>query len=392
MSEKSIRSKALAVLVLGALALVAVLGGAGTSRDPGPGRGLVVHVRVADDIETTAMAEGIEEAIRVAGGEHAAGVLLELSGNAVRSDLAWRLGSSMDEADVPVWVFLAGGGDNEVGAGQLELAVRADAAWMAGAVAAAWEGPAACEPLAPADLDGERVLRERYSGLWVALQRRGADEQAANALLRPSGTIRATRVLGGSSRLVVGPVAPQDAEVMVTLIEPLAGGGSAGRVDCEMAIALKLVDGEARHARDAIRQALAGDVDRARRTRRITIENGLADALDRGRALLGSARAAEAGAAAALRRRLGSGLGDAAYRRARVERARRALGPIAEGEAAVRALEELARRTPELLRTRAPDQADLPGVEADAGDAWRRAIESLRRSLADARARAEADL
>ncbi|MEQ8875376.1 MAG: hypothetical protein RIC49_03115 [Phycisphaerales bacterium] len=73
------------------------------------------------------------------------------------------------------------------------------------------------------------------------------------------------------------------------------------------------------------------------------------------------------------------------------ERARRALATVERGEKALRGFEAIAAKHPEVLRTRAPVQADLPGVEETSARAWAREIEYVRRGLAATRAEAMAE-
>ncbi|NRA56840.1 MAG: hypothetical protein HRU13_01805, partial [Phycisphaerales bacterium] len=114
------------------------------------------------------------------------------------------------------------------------------------------------------------------------------------------------------------------------------------------------------------------------------------DTIDRAHGLLRQARAEEALAGDTLRKRIDRDKGEAAYERAVRERAADTLRIVERGESALKSFEAIAAEHPEVLRTRAPVQADLPGVEETAARAWAREIEYVRRSLAGLRADAMA--
>lgn len=349
---------------------------------------LVLHIRVAGHIDSAAMVRELTGHLSRAGGFE--GVLLELEAGRVRPDLAWSLGTAMASAERPVWVWLTGRSGSQAGPEQLELAILASAAWVEPGVSVAWEGPAAGGELMPDDLDEKRMMRERYSALWVALERRGASTRLAEGLLRPSTPLRATRVVAGESALVDGPVEPGAEAGLLTLVEPLGEGGTRGRVPNDVAMALGLIDGLETSPRQVVRLALGEDAARGFRTDRVAIQSDLQAQIEQAHKLLRTARAEAALAEDTLRRRIERGLGRGAYERAVRDRARAALAVVERGEAALQAFEALAAKYPEVLRTRAPVQADLPGVEETAARAWAREIEYVRRDLAGMRADAMA--
>lgn len=351
---------------------------------------LVLHVRVAGNIDSAAMVRELSDHLASAGSGTFEGVLLEMEAGRIRPDLAWTLGAAMAAAERPVWVWLTGQGAAKAGPEQLELAILAPAAWIEPGVSIAWDGPAAGDELMPEDLDHKRLMRERYSALWVALERRGASTRLAEGLLRPSTPLRATRVVAGECDLVDGPVEPGAEAGLLTLVEPLGEGGTRGRVPNDVAVALKLVDGLEGSPRQVVRRALGEAATRGIRTLRVAVESDLAQQIEQGHKLLRTARAEAALAEDTLRRRIESGLGRGAYERAVRDRARAALTVVERGEAALKAFEALAADYPEVLRTRAPVQADLPGVEETAARAWAREIEYVRRDLAGTRADAMA--
>ncbi len=317
------------------------------------------------------------------------GLLLELQAGRVREDLAWELGTAIEEAAGPVWVWLTGGADASAGPEQLELAMRGVGAWIEPGHHVEWDGPAESVNLMPEDVDPGRMMRERYSSLWVACERRGASTRLAEGLLRPSVPLRVSRLVAGECELVEGPVSPGEDGGMVTLVEPVAGG-TKGRISPEIAKALKMIDGVEGSARRVMRLALGEAGEHGFRAERVEIESDLEEKIAEGHRLMGVARAEAALAQDVLRKRIDSGLGRGAYDRAVRERARNALVVVERGEAALRAFEAIAAERPEVLRTRAPVQADLPGVEETAARAWAREIEYVRRGLASTKADAMA--
>lgn len=380
-SPKSIRIKCLLLFLLGLVGL-----SLGLEREPTP---LVLHVRVAGDIDSAAMVRELQDHLDKADNARFEGVLIELQAGRVREDLAWSLGAAIEDAGGPVWVWLTGLADEVAGPEQLELAVRGAGAWIEPGLDVEWDGPPESASLAPEGVDAERMMRERYSSLWVACERRGASTRLAEGLLRPSVPLRATRLVAGECALVEGPVAPGEDGGMVTLVEPVAGG-TKGRIPPEIAAALKMVDGVENSARQVIRRALGEERSRGLRTERAEVESDLEEKIAEGHRLIGVARAEAALAQDVLRKRIESGLGRGAYDRAVRERARHSLVVVERGEAALRAFEAIAAERPEVLRTRAPVQADLPGVEETAAKAWAREIEFVRRGLAGTRADAMA--
>lgn len=350
----------------------------------------VLHVRVVDDIDSIAMVRELVEHLDQASDRGFEGVLLELQAGRVRDDLAWRLGTAIADAPRPVWVWLTGGSGEHAGPGQLELAVLAEGSWIDPQTTVAWEGPAVGAALMPEDLDARRMGRERYSSLWVALERRGAATRLAEGLLKPTSPVRARWVVAGECELVEGPVEPGQEAGLLTLVEPLGDQGTRGRIDPEVATGLRLVDGRERSARRVMREALGEQGARGLRATRVEVRSVLQARIDEAHELMAVARAEEALAGDILRRRIESGLGRTAYDRAVRERARASLAAVERGEAALKAFEALAAEHPEILRTRAPVQAELPGVEDTAARAWAREIEYVRRRLAGVRADAMA--
>lgn len=381
-SRKSIRIKCLLLFLLGLVCL-----SLGMERERA---GMVLHLRVAGDIDSIAMVRELQGHLDRAGDARFEGVLLELQAGRVREDLAWSLGTAIDGAGGPVWVWLTGLADEAAGPEQLELAMRGAGAWIEPGLDVAWDGPASSTSLMPEGADPQRMMRERYSSLWMACERRGASTRLAEGLLRPSVPLRVTRLVAGECELVEGPVARGEDGGMVTLVEPTAGGATKGQISPEVAVALKMVDGVERSSRQVIRRALGHERSRGLRTERASVESDLDEKIAEGHRLIGVARAEAALAQDVLRERIESGLGRGAYDRAVRERARRALVVVERGEAALRAFEAIAADRPEVLRTRAPVQADLPGVEETAAKAWAREIEYVRRGLAGTRADAMA--
>lgn len=371
---------ALLVVVLGCLAL-------GMERQ---GTAVVLHVRVEGHIDSVAMVRELQGHLERGADPRFEGVLLELGPGRIRDDLAWTLGSAISAARSPVWVWLAGDG-GDAGPEQLELAMLGTASWIDPGVSVVWEGPPACGELMPETVDRDRMVRERYSSLWVALERRGANTRLAEGLLRPSAPLRATRVVAGECELVQGPVAPGEDRGLLTLVEPVANGGTRGHVPPSVAVALHMVDGVERSARLVLRRALGEDAARGLRTERVSLKSDLAAQIEEAHKQIAIARAEAALARDQLRERIESGLGRGAYDRAVRARAREALATVERGEAALQQFESLADEHPEVLRTRAPVQADLPGVEETAARAWAREIEYIRRGLASTRAEAMAE-
>lgn len=370
------------VLVLACCACVL-----GLQREPAA---VVLHVRVEGHVDSAALVRELKTQIDRGADPTYAGVLLEFSPGRVRDDLAWALGTAIANARSPVWIWLAGDGD-AAGPEQLELAVLGSGAWIEPGLATSWDGPPAFFELMPEGVDRDRMSRERYSALWVALERRGASTGLAEGLLRPSRPVRATRLVAGECELMTGAVAPGEDAGLLTLVEPRADGGTRGRVPADVAAALKLVDGVEGSARRVLRLALGEDAGRGVRTDRVSLKSDLPAQIEEGHRLMGVARAEAALAKDQLRERLESGLGRGAYERAVRERARRALATVERGEKALRGFEAIAAEHPEVLRTRAPVQADLPGVEETSARAWAREIEYVRRGLAATRAEAMAE-
>jgi hypothetical protein len=350
---------------------------------------VIFHVRVSGEVDSSAMVRELCGHLEGDAADRFEAVLLELEAGRIREDLAWRLGTAIAAARRPVWVWLTGRSGAAAGPEQLELAILADGAWIDPGVPVAWDGPPACADLMPDAVDRDRMTRERYSALWVALERRGANTRLAEGLLKPSMPLLATRLVAGECDLVDVPVAPGQEAGYLTLVEPVTGG-TRGRISPDVAAALEMVDGVEGSARRVMRRALGEDASRGLRTERVALESDLAEQIAEGHRLIGVARAEAALAQDQLRERIESGLGRGAYDRAVRERARRALGTVERGEAALRAFEALAAGHPEVLRTRAPVQADLPGVEETAARAWAREIEYVRRGLAGTRADAMA--
>ena len=385
--RKSIRTKCLGQFLLGLLLVMWAVPAPALERDR---NAVVLHIRVVGDIDSAAMVRELSDRLDALAGNGFEGVLLELEAGRIRDDLAWTLGTAVTSAERPVWVWVTGRSGSQAGPEQLELGVLASGAWIDPVVSVAWEGPGAGAELMPEDLDRQRMMRERYSALWVALERRGASTRVAEGLLRPSAPLRATRLVAGECELLDGPVEPGADAGTLTLVEPLRDGGTRGRVTGDVAVALKLVDGLEASARQVVRRALGEDAGRGVRTERVVVQSGLKEHIERAQTLMQTARAEAALAEDTLRRRIESGLGRGAYERAVRERARNALAVVERGEAALRAFEALAAEHPEVLRTRAPVQADLPGVEDTAARAWAREIEYVRRDLAGTRADAMA--
>lgn len=351
---------------------------------------VVLHVRVIGDIDSASMVRELQGHLDRAGNARFEGVLLELQAGRVREDLAWSLGAAIEDAGGPVWVWLTGLAEETAGPEQLELAMCGAGAWIEPGLDIEWDGPAGSASLMPEGVDPDRMMRERYSSLWVACERRGASTRLAEGLLRPSVPLRATRLVAGECELVEGPVAPGEDGGMVTLVEPVAGGGTKGRISPDVAVALKMVNGVERSARQVLRRAFGDERSRGFRTERADVKSDLDEKIAEGHRLIGVARAEAALAQDVLRKRIESGLGRGAYDRAVRDRARYSLVVVERGEAALRAFEAIAADRPEVLRTRAPVQADLPGVEETAAKAWAREIEYVRRGLAGTRADAMA--
>jgi|GEM_PF-6036817 len=380
-SPKSIRAKCLLLFLLGLVGL-----SLGLERERVP---LVLHIRVAGDIDSVAMVRELQVHLNRAADTRFEGVLLELQAGRVREDLAWNLGTAIEDASGPVWVWLTGSADEAAGPEQLELAMRGAGAWIEPGLRIEWEGPGSSASLIPNGFHRDRMMRERYSSLWVACERRGASTRLAEGLLKPSVPLRATRLVAGECDLVDGPVTPGEDAGMVTLVEPIAGG-TRGRISSDIALALKMLDGVEGSARQVIRRALGDERSRGLRTERVEVESDLEEQIAEGHRLIGVARAEAALAQDVLRKRIEGGLGRGAYERALRQRAQNALTVVERGEAALRAFEAIAVDRPEVLRTRAPVKADLPGVEETAAKAWAREIEYVRRGLAGTRADAMA--
>jgi len=385
--SKSIRTHRLWVFLLGLMGFLLISPAHGMERER---TSLVLHLRVQSDIDSAALVRELIEHLQGLDREGYVGMLLELESGRVRDDLAWSLGAAIDEADRPVWVWLTRGDGGRAGPNQLELAIRAEGAWIDPRASVAWDGPGEDVQLAPEDLVASRMMRERHSALWVALERRGANTRLAEGLLRPSTPVRARWLVDGECELVEGPVEPGQDAGLHTLVEPLADGGTRGRISARLAVALGLVDGAQRSSRDVLREALGDAASRGWRTRPVVLKSDLDAVIERSHRLMTRARAEAALASDTLRRRIERGLGASAYERAVQARARETLEVIERGEAALRGFERLVAEHPEVLRTRAPMQADLPGVEETAARAWAREIEHVRRSLAGIRADAMA--
>ena len=386
-SDKSIRGNRPVQFLAGLLALALILPVLGLERER---QALVLHLRVAGDVDSIAMVRELSGHLDGVAEDGYEGVLLEFQAGRLREDLAWRLGAAIDEAQRPVWVWLTGPAGASAGPEQLELAIRAEAAWIDPRIDVAWEGGPEGATLMPEEMDRGRMARERYSSLWVALERRGASTRLAEGLLKPSTPLRARWVVAGECELVDGPVEPGRDAGLLTLVEPLGDGATRGRITPEAAEALRLVDGMERVARQVLRRALGDDVARGLRTSRISVESSLDEHIAQGHRLMAVARAEAALAGDVLGRWIDRDLGKSAYERAVRERAREALAAVERGEASLRAFEALAAEHPEVLRTRAPVQADLPGVEETAARAWAREIEYVRRGLSRTRADAMA--
>lgn len=386
-SPKSIRTNRLGQFLFGLFLILLTGASLGLERQRDV---LVLHIRVEGDVDSAAMVRELIGQLDSVGAGGYQGVLLEMEAGRVRDDLAWSLGMAMAALDKPVWVWLTGRSGSAAGPEQLELGILATKAWVDQGVSVAWDGPGEGAELMPEDLDHKRMMRERYSALWVALERRGASTRVAEGLLRPSAPLRATRVVAGECELVEGPIEPGKEAGHLTLVEPLSTGGTRGRVPADVAVALHLMDGREASARQVIRQGLGDDALRGLRTERVVVESDLKERIDEGHKLMHTARAEAALAEDTLRRRIESGMGRGAYERAVRDRARAALAVVERGEAALKAFEALAAEHPEVLRTRAPVQADLPGVEETAARAWAREIEYVRRDLAGTRADAMA--
>lgn len=352
----------------------------------------VLHIRVVGTLDSISMVRELQSHIHAAKIDGMDAVLIEFGPGRFRQDLVWVLGRTITEADARVWVFLAGRSGTALGPEALELGILASRCWVMPGVRFEWEGLAESEGMIPESVDRERLSRERYSDLWVALERRGANVRVADGLLRPTAPFRALRVMAGKTTLMDGPVDSAERGDVLTLVEPMADGGSKGSIGTDMALALGLVDGVLGSPREAIRAGLGDHVVGSIRTRRVTVENGLGRAVAEAHRLIGEARADSAKADNLLRRRLDSGLGQAAYERAVRERAAEALVSVERGEVSLRSLESLMRDHPEILRTRGPVQADLPGIEESSKAAWAREIEQIRRNLATTRSRATAQL
>lgn len=348
----------------------------------------VLHIRISGDVDSMAMVRELQSRIETARGDGTDAVLIEIGPGRIRQDLAWMLGRTISEASDRVWVLMAGRNGSSVGPESLELGVLSGLCWMMPGIRVEWDGPAESDGLIPEHVDRERMARERYSDLWVALERRGANVRLADGLLRPTTPLRALRVMAGKTTLMDGPIDSAERHDVLTLVEPLLDGGTKGSIGADMAQALELVDGVVGSARQAIRAGLGDRGAGALRTSRVTMASGLGKAIAEAHRLMDVSRAESSLADRVLRRRLESGLGRSAYERAVRERANEALAAVERGEAALRSLESLVRDHPEILRTRGPVQADLPGVEDGSAAAWGREIERVRRSLAGTRASA----
>lgn len=350
----------------------------------------VLHIRVVGAVDSIRMVRELQDLVESAPEQGVDAVLIEFGPGRVRQDLAWSLGRTIAGARDRVWVFMAGRSGAALGPEVLELGVLSGRCWISPGVRVDWEGPAESDGMMPQSVDHERISRERYSDLWVALERRGASVRLADGFLRPTAPVRALRVMAGKTTLMEGPIDSNEAGDVLTLVEPLPEGGSRGSIGPDMALALGLVDGLLDSPREALRAGLGDRAGAGLRTRRVTVESGLGKAIVEAHRQMGVAMAESALAEGVLRRRVDRDLGRAAYERAVRERAAEALAVVGRGEGALRLVETMIRDHPEIIRTRGPVQADLPGAEADSAAAWAREIERVRRSLAESRAEAMA--
>lgn len=346
--------------------------------------GGVWHVRIRGDLDSLRLARDFAETLAEADADHPALILVELEADRDRLDLVWMMGRAIRRAEAPVAIWLRDGRDDEVGLGAALLGVMADACWISPGTAVVTNPGDDLAELMPEDLDLERLGRELRGAMWVALEERGADRRLAEALVHPRQDAWA-QLDSGVWSLALGSERPPSAQRIVSI--PVLGSAEPRvQIEADALLGLKLARGEAQTVPALLRQA---GVPTAL-SRRRTLRSGLEDA-DRSvrRALLQLDEAIEL-IDRTLRVRIDRSLRGPAANRPYREAGARAATLVAEAAAELDEVEARIRSYPEILCRPAPGQAALGDETASQrAAAWRSALESRRRDLDAARARAE---
>jgi hypothetical protein len=369
-------------ILLALLCLLAVTPGAAGGPRADTADGGVWHVRIRGDLDSARLARDFAETLNEADRDRPALILVEIEADRDRLDVVWMMGRAIRSAEAAVAVWLRDPRDDRVGLGAALLGAVADSCWISPGTAVATAPGAGLAELLPEDVDLERARREIRGAMWIALEERGADRRLAEALVDPRQEVWVGADAGVWS-LTLGPDRPAGARRIVSVDAP---GEPRVQIEADALLGLKLARDEVRTTGALLRRASAPTVA----SRHRTLRSGLDDA-ERSvrRAVLQLDEAIEQ-VERTLRVRVDRKLRGPGAERPYREAGARAATLIAAAAATLDDVEAQVRSYPEILCRPAPGQATL-GDESAAqrAAAWRRALESRRRDLDAARARAE---
>ncbi|MFG0285766.1 MAG: hypothetical protein ACF8R7_15225 [Phycisphaerales bacterium JB039] len=348
------------------------------------GDGAVWRLKVAGDLDSRQLAAAFTEAVAEADRDRARLIVVEIDADRSRLDLVWMMGRSLRAAETPVAVWLRDlDRDGGVGLGAALLGAMASACVIEPAAVVRFGPGDDLRDLLPEDFDAERTERELRGALWVALGERGADRRLAEALVAPRQDAWAISTPEGGRTLAVGGDRPAQGD---RIVELRPTGELRVRIDAETALGLGLATQTARTIGALLRQQEAPVVARRQRVLESELEEAERRVHDEVRRIDEAIEQIER----TLRVRVDSSLRGPAAVRPYHEAGRRAAALVAESLGALEEIEASLRRFPEILRRRGPGQAELGDeTAAQHASAWRRALESRRRDLEEARAQAQ---
>lgn len=203
-------------------------------------------------------------------------IILELDGNASRTDIIAKLGTRMKASRVPISILLKDPVDKKVGLGQLLLGVYAKSTFIDPATQVE-SGTPNLRWLAPPDTSWESIEREISGALWTRLRDRSADLALAQVLLGSKQDWWA--VPGGPGHewrlAAAAPAGGQEGPQPRQIIWGSPDGLGRITLDTEGAVGLRLCTDRAQNLIPIL--AHAGLAARSARTNR-TVSSGLPEA------------------------------------------------------------------------------------------------------------------
>jgi hypothetical protein len=328
-----------------------------------------VHLRVSGDLEALKDSQAIKAALAEATTQHAALIVIELSGNKARLDLVRDVGDAIRKSPTPTAVFLSDSQDKLVGPGQLCLALLAGSSAIDPATAVRGNpGETSLASLAPDNTAWSAITAELYE--WMQRAHPSLPDPLAPGLVSPTRPLWMTIDSGKPAIVAEKPRAGVAAETVVADVR----GTLQVSLDNKTITRLGLCDPAPQWTALLPKANVAASAKTER-----SIEIGLAQPTARAQALLTriDADLDELKDTLKLPWPKAKKIAAQTYRTA----AAKARPKLDDANTALAQLEQLLLDYPELLRRPAPDQTEVAAKPSTYTSRWRSLVQTRKDHL-----------